>query len=73
MAQRSACTAEFKRGLSHGVRGLCTRWREILLVRRGDIGDRDAIERVAPHVAAALAHELSAVVAGADVLAEAQA
>jgi hypothetical protein len=73
MVQRSACSGEFKRGLSHGVCGLCTRWREILLVRRGDIGDRDAIERVALHVAAVLAHELSAVVAGADVLAEAQA
>jgi hypothetical protein len=73
MAQRSACTAEFKRGLSHGVYYLCRRCRKILLVRSGDIGDGDATERVAVHVPAAVAHELSAVVAGADVLAQAQA
>src|SRR5271163_1443970 len=73
MAQRSACTGKFKRGLSHGVCDLCRRYGEILLLRRGNIGDRDAIERVAVHVPAAVAHELSAVVAGADVLVEAQA
>src|SRR5580658_653052 len=71
-AQRSACTGKFKRGLSHGVRDLCRRCYEIPVEWRGDIGDRDAIERVALHVAAALAHELSAVIGGADVLTQAQ-
>src|SRR5580658_1560378 len=72
-AQRSACTGKFKRELSHGICDLCRRCGEIPVVGGGDIGDRDAIERVALQVAAAPADELSAVVAGADVLTQTQA
>src|SRR6202167_1320632 len=71
-AQRPAGTAKFKRGLSHGVRDLCRRCCEIPVLVRGDIGEGHAIELGALHVAAALAHELSAIVTGAHVLAQAQ-
>src|ERR1700733_2706090 len=71
-ARRSARTGKFKRGLSHGVRDLCRRCWETSVEWHGDISDRDAVERVTLHMTAAVAHELSAVIGGADVLTQAQ-